>query len=198
MQAEYWFTGWSPLRNEVQMSIHYRIKFANELINLILFYIYIFLRKGLRHRGRQTFWTNGPHSVLTRFQRAAIISADQKTKVFAGNLGLFSGEPMAKTIKNRFSVEIQAFFRMSRWRRPQKRFLPGDENHFGDLLLHIYNWKKIKGREPDDNERSQPGKLPWRAASGLRAVGCRPLVYEMTSFTLNLFIRHDEFYSKPI
>ena len=37
----------------------------------------------------------------------------------------------------------------------KKRSSPGDENHFGGLLLHIYHWKKKQGRGPDDYKMSQ-------------------------------------------
>ena len=46
-----------------------------------------------------TFCTSGPHTVLTRFQRAATVPVDQKRKVFDRNSGLFAARLMVKTKK---------------------------------------------------------------------------------------------------
>ena len=86
---------------------------------------------------------------------------------------------MAKTEKKiytciyickRSSPEIQAFFWTIGGEDHKKRFSPGDENHFGGLLLHILSIiekKKVAGRMAIKGRG--PGKMSWRA------VGCRPL-----------------------
>ena len=72
-------------------------------------------------QGSAIFYTSGPHSVLTRFQRTVTIQADQKRKVFAQNSGIFSVEFMAKTKKKRSSPKIQVFLRLNSWRTPKKK-----------------------------------------------------------------------------
>ena len=62
-----------------------------------------------------------PHSVLKRFQRAATIQPDQK-----------------KGLGQKF----RPFFGRIGGEDHKKMFSLGDENHFVDLLLHIYHKKK--------------------------------------------------------
>ena len=58
------------------------------------------------------------------------VSADQKRKVFARHSGLFSAELMGDQKRKKRLIGGKDY---------KKRFSPGDENYFGDLLLHIYH-----------------------------------------------------------
>ena len=110
-------------------------------------------------KGSATFWTSGLHSVLTKFQRAATIPADQKRKLFATNSSLFLAELMAKTKKKIFARRWECCMYVIEKRQK------------------IASRMTIKGRGP--------GKMPWRAASGQLAVSCRPLLW--TIFWTNPF-----------
>ena len=147
------------------------------------------------YQGSATFWTSGQHSVSARFPRAATIPANQK-RSSPEILALSSAELMAKTkkkvfaknstfsqqsdeedqIKKSSSPEILAFFRPNWWRRPKNK-----ERIISAVcccLSIIEKRKKIAGQMTIKGR--EPGKIPWRAASGARAVGCRPLAYIIT------------------
>ena len=66
--------------------------------------------------------------------------------------------------------------------KKEKRRISGEDQKKGfrqemRIILAVYCCvsiieKKKKGRQPDDNKRSQAGKMPWWAVSDPRAVGC--------------------------
>ena len=77
-------------------------------------------------------------------------------KVFARNSGFFSDESAAKTTKKGFRQGIRIISAVY------------------CCISVIEKRKKVAGRMTIKGHG--PGRMPWRAASGPRAVGCQPLM----------------------
>ena len=170
-------------------------------------------------QGSVIFWTSGPHSVLTRFQRAATIPADQKRKIFARNSGLFSAELMAKTKKKKkkgLRQKFKPFFGRIDG-EDRKKIFARNAVLFSDELVAKTTQKRFryemriiskvyccisiieKKRSRAGWQQKVAGKMLWRAASGPRTVDCRPLVYSTATnespTSVSLFTSEDRLWA---